>query len=256
MHLQAVWILIVFEGTVGPFRGFSLRYLRARHPSSLHSNMLFIIFFEEIVDFLAGISVLIRYLARTGHSVFRVEWSFSVVCTFQANSMGPRIQILKFHNFISVPQQTKSGLACLFVKVYRLHPGTHTHTHTTLTRTHTHTPHSLAHTHTHTHPTLTRTHAHTPHSLTHTHHTHSHTHTPGSVPLKKATTYTTHNKRSKQTFMSLAEIEPAIPAIARPPGSTLQCWATLVTPSLTMNVTDRLNKEFIFKKQKTRLFDI
>jgi len=55
MHSQSFWILIAFEGTVGPFRGFNLGYLRARHPSSLHSNMLFIIFFEAIVDFLAWI---------------------------------------------------------------------------------------------------------------------------------------------------------------------------------------------------------
>jgi hypothetical protein len=129
VHSQAVWILIVYEGTVGPFRGFSLGYLRARHPSSLHCNMFVIIFFEAIVDFLAWISVLIRYLARTDYSFFRVEWSFSVVCTFQANSMRPTIQKLKFHNFISVLRQTKSGIAYLFVKVFKLHPGTHTHTH-------------------------------------------------------------------------------------------------------------------------------
>jgi len=147
MHSQAVWILIAFEGIVGPFRGFNLGYLRARHPSSLHSNMLFIIFFEAIVDFLARISVLIRHLARTGHSCFRVEWYFSVVCTLQASSMRPTTQKLKFRDFISLSQQPKLGLACLFVKVSRLHSDTHTHT-------------------------------------------------PGKTPLKKAATYTTHNKHS------------------------------------------------------------
>jgi hypothetical protein len=142
MHSQAIWILIAFEGIVGPFRGFNLGYLRARHTSSLHSNMLFIIFFEAIADFLAWISVLIRHLARTGHSCFRVEWSFSVVCTFQAISRRPTMQKLKFHNFISASQQHKSGLACLFFKVSMLHSDTHTPAKTPLKKAATYTTHN------------------------------------------------------------------------------------------------------------------
>ena len=127
--------------------------------------------------------------------------------------MRPKIKKLTFYHFFSVAQQSKSGLGCLFVKVSRLHSDTHTHTHT---------------------------------------------HTPGKTPLKEAGTYTPHNKHNKQT--SSAGFEPAIPGTngrittsqtARPPGSTLQCLATLVTHPPTMYITERLNRDSIFEKPNT-----